>query len=460
MLKKLCLALFLLSTLNVTSQNTESSGGIPVSGKWYGWSNMMLMNNDGVINATYSDTWARDLGYVQLYFTNGEWRGQWGERSIGRRGIFYNVVVSEDGKNISGKYSVVEVGSMGGPKEDIDFNWYFVESDDEATEEEEEEDESEENPCEFTDLSGVWKCEGRGHFELRQTNMEVDGDCVSYIEGRFIRGNCTGDLWAMSHKTINYVRGKIVNGKYKLEIFPHENKENIYGSRQRSLLSGTIEVGAESFNPSIKFGLNHVEKEKTVITDPHNGEEVVVMQWEYPPINITKNKCEFKKSSKKLAQNPNVLKCNQCEKQNLEKGLTFDNGRFTNTDERLMVEDKDAQNPRYAVGSGTAEAAGRDLWYTSDLMNGKVNTVPRYNLKITKVERDGRYIDVFYEICDWKTGKITKKSKSHIIKELTESQLNNLPDDDLIMQGEYRKAGFLVYEGLSIFVERNNYKNP
>jgi hypothetical protein len=320
------------------------------------------------------------------------------------------------------------------------------------------EDDATDDPCEFPDLSGVWVCEGKGHFELRQTNEEIDGDCVSFIEGKFIRYNCTEDLWAMSQKDISYVRGKIVNGQYTIEIFPQKNKSDIGKSRTQTVLSGTVSVGAESFNPSMQFGLSEANKGQSTVVDPHSGQPVIQMQWHAPPpITMEKNKCEFKKTSKYNVQEAGSYPCKKCKKQELEDGLAFSDERFALSDEKLYVEDKDASNPLYAVGSGVAQEGGptREVKFTSDLMNDQVNLVPRYNVRMTKVERDGKFIDVFYEICDWKTGKKIKASKTYHITGLTEQELN-LPNDSPTIQKEFRKAGAFVYNnGVLKEIEKN-----
>ena len=76
--KILSLSLILLFTQNIAAQNTDPIQGTPVSGEWYGWSNMMLMNNDGVINGTYSDTWEMiwDMFNYTSQMENGEANGE------------------------------------------------------------------------------------------------------------------------------------------------------------------------------------------------------------------------------------------------------------------------------------------------------------------------------------------------------------------------------------------------
>ncbi len=307
------------------------------------------------------------------------------------------------------------------------------------------EDDTEKDPCKFPDLSGIWVCEGKGHFELRQTNEEIDGDCISYIEGKYIKYNCTDDLWTLSQNAESYVRGKIVNGEYKLEIFPQKGKENIGYSRIMTELSGTVEFGAESLDPKMLFGLAQVAPVQSVVTDPHNGEKVIQMEWAGAPIDLKKNKCEFKKSSIYALQEPGKPPCNKCKKQDLDDGLSFNDNTFIVSDADELIDSKEASNPLYAVGSGVSHGSEfTDFHFNADFMNSLTNLVPRYNVRIKKVVRNGRYIDVFWEVCDWKTGKKIKGQKTHHMTDLTEEQLN-LPDDSHVIQKEYRKAGILLY---------------
>jgi|GEM_PF-5872896 len=306
------------------------------------------------------------------------------------------------------------------------------------------EDDTTDDPCQFPDLSGIWACEGKGYFELRQTNQEIDGDCISFLEGKFVRYNCTEDLWAMSQKNVNYVRGKIVNGKYTIEIFPNK-KDNIAATRLRTTLSGTLGIGAKTINPLMQYGVNNVSLGNRI--DPHSGKSQPFLDWKSPPpITLNNSKCDFKKTSQYALQEAGSFPCIKCKKQELEEGLSFDDSRYTMTDSKLYKEVGDALNPLYTVSSGLIREGSpkHSFFYTADLMNDLINKVPRYNIRITKVERDGRYIDVFYEICDWKTGTKKKLRKIYHIDGLSEEELN-LPDDDSIIQREYGKAGALVF---------------
>lgn len=308
-----------------------------------------------------------------------------------------------------------------------------------------EDDVPDEKECVFPDLSGYWECEGKGYLHLRQiSNQEINGDCVSFLEGEFERYNCTEDLWAMSQAKKNYVRGKIVNGNYKIEIFPTKDKSIFSGSRTRTILTGKVGIGATNFNPSMAFGLNIYQGSPK---DPHSGEQTPTFGWKSPPpVRLKNTTCDFKKTSKYNLPLSGSFPCKKCKKQELEDGLSFDENNFAITDEKLYVEIKDAANPLYAVGSGIAQEAGplREHSFTSDLMNDLTNKVPRFNLHITNVERDGKFITISYEICDWKTGKKTKLSQTYVITGLNEQELN-LPDDSTTIQKEYRKAGAYIY---------------
>ncbi|NND63567.1 MAG: hypothetical protein HKN48_10305 [Flavobacteriaceae bacterium] len=431
----LSLTLSFSQLYHLKAQNTNNSGGTPVPGDWYGWSDMTLTHENGIYKGTYEDTYEDPVGYYELFRSDGKWYGNWEERSINRKGILFDIEVAANGRRITGKYSVVQVGDTGDMKEDVPFNWRHTIAE-------------EDKPCEFPDLSGIWVCKDKGYLRLTQTNEEFGDDCVSFLEGEFVRNSCVNDLWSLSQDARSYVRGKIVNGEYTLEIFSSKSNNDIGISRTRTLLKGTISKDDAAINPSMQYGLSLVDPEKPIILDPHSEEETTNVIWQAPPpIAVTKNKCSFKKMEVSPLQGTFNTSCQKCKKKKLESGLTFGSNLFTMTHQKSLIENQEASTLSYAVSSGVAREGGpkSPLVYTGDIINDRANSVPMYNINITKVTRTGsKYISIDYEICNWETGEKYTFYYTYIAEDLTEEQLL-LPDEDSVIQLAMREAGKKLY---------------
>lgn len=108
------------------SPSNPRSGGL-MEGIWNGWGTMTLTASPQGYRGTYSDTYVKsERGLITLSRDrNGAWSGTWSEPSIGRSGTLYAVQISADGKNISGKYDVIQTGGKGSSTSGRSFSWSY-----------------------------------------------------------------------------------------------------------------------------------------------------------------------------------------------------------------------------------------------------------------------------------------------------------------------------------------------
>lgn len=95
------------------------------TGSWSGWGGMTLTGGSASAKGTYSDTYDKSKGVFEIKRVDGKWSGTWGEPSIGRKGLLYDIQVSTDGKSISGKYNVTSDGGKGNKVKDQSFKWTY-----------------------------------------------------------------------------------------------------------------------------------------------------------------------------------------------------------------------------------------------------------------------------------------------------------------------------------------------
>ena len=99
---------------------------IIAQGSWHGWGSMTVNGSGNSFTGTYSDTYVKpQKGKIRLYKENGKWMGTWEEPAIGRKGIFYNVSISQDGKTISGYYDTTQDGGKGNWHKGKQFTWRY-----------------------------------------------------------------------------------------------------------------------------------------------------------------------------------------------------------------------------------------------------------------------------------------------------------------------------------------------
>ncbi len=108
--------------------NYELPDNHPVEGIYEGsgWGTVELSVEEGKIKGTYTDTWQDEKGYIELWFENGIWKGIWEEKSIDRSGEIYDIVISENGKKVTGLYNVIKAGGHS-TFEDEKFIWIYQE---------------------------------------------------------------------------------------------------------------------------------------------------------------------------------------------------------------------------------------------------------------------------------------------------------------------------------------------
>ena len=97
------------------------------TGIWGGWGTMVVTGGGTTIRGTYSDTYSKpELGTVEIHRNaKGKWEGTWAEPAIGRKGTLYDIIISKDGKTISGKYDTTADGGKKNWHKGSLFTWKF-----------------------------------------------------------------------------------------------------------------------------------------------------------------------------------------------------------------------------------------------------------------------------------------------------------------------------------------------
>lgn len=105
----------------------ETKINSPYSGRWKGtgWGTLRLMVNKNNVTGTFTDTYSGKLGSIELSFNGKKWTGKWADPSIKRGGDLFEIVISDDGKTILGRWNVTNRGTQGGTGNGS-FTWTWV----------------------------------------------------------------------------------------------------------------------------------------------------------------------------------------------------------------------------------------------------------------------------------------------------------------------------------------------